>query len=254
MNHGFTVYQTLKKHKVVILKNPSFEIIRDGKGKVKERRKIQYSRDHTSIYLEEQKKIEEKPKPTSLWIKGTNIKVLDDDIGLIKFLDATEQNEANGGKIFKKLDVEKEELYQIEALELHQKAINAIMGAKETEIRAMAMWFLGDNMVHETINKIKLQLTRKANDETFRGELLDFIAEKASEEKLMIAAALKEGVIMPVDGKKVAWKDGETIFIASQAKDIWRDFSVWLKTTKEGREYLALILEKMPKEDKRTKK
>ena len=106
-------FKTLSKRKVIILKQniPFNERYKSGakKGKVKRKRVIRYVEDLDSIFVDEQIRIDPKATRTHIKISGGVKHVDEDDIYLLEFLRASSENEANGGKIFREVDVEKDE-------------------------------------------------------------------------------------------------------------------------------------------------
>jgi hypothetical protein len=246
-------FKTLKKHHIVTIKNPCVFTDRfksgNKKGKVKSKQQIQYSKDYDTIDLIEQRKIDPKAKASPLWLDvGKGIfKIHTDDIHLLDFLRKCEQNEENGGTLFKEINVEKEELYELEGFEKFTKACSLINDAKENDLRAAAGWVLKKpNAITNSPSKIKLEMLRKCNKESFAEEVISFFEEKSNEEKLLLAVAINENIIKIIDGRKIGWFDNEEVFfVSSQANDVLKDCSLWLKTDEEGREYAKLIAEKV---------
>ena len=248
-------FKTLKKSNVVFLKNPTkrklLHLSGEKKGTVKQIQPIMYNKDFSTIVLEEMKKIDPTVTPTSLFSKGGTFRVQKDDIYLLEFLRDSEQNEANGGNLFKEVDVRKEELFQIEGFEAYDKAINLVMNSTDNEVRALGMNLISPSAVNWTIQKIKLDLRRKlgSSDDLVK-KVNDFMGDAISEQKLLIALALKEGIIEIHEGRKVLWKGGDIFFTGSQSSDLTTELSLWLKNDEEGRSYLKAISDKLPTKKK----
>lgn len=255
-----TIFRTLKKHNVLIVKHPFIytEKYKAGanKGKMKSKRQVQYVEHLDSIYVDEQKKIEPNPIPTPVYIKKMVISVEDDNPQLAEMLRLHPDNKANGGHIWKEVDVESEELYEIQKFEALDEARRHIMKADENTLRAAAVFFMNPNYINKTPSTIKIKLrevaemstTKQENPTEFVDKLNTFFNSDSNEEKLTTTLAINESIIKIMGGKKVVWADSEeTIYIAGQPKDTIPDFAVWLKTDKEGRQTLSTILSKLEK-------
>lgn len=253
-------FKTIKKHNVVIVKQPFLvNVYNKAKGQARKvigKKKVQYVEDSDSIYVDDQLKINPDAKKTSIKIRNGIINVDDDNPRLIEVLRASPQNVANGGLLYKELDVAKEELYELEKLEKLDEARANITKANENTLRAAAVFYLNPNYINKTPSTIKLKLranaeavSQKTNDTTnFIDDLNNFFSSKNNNEKLTTVIAIKEGIIAIKDGKKMAWADsGEVIFISGQAKDVIKDFSVWLKSHEEGRQTLSALADKIGK-------
>lgn len=247
------VFKTLSKNNVVILQNPAIQVDRfktgNKKGRVKSKTRIRFCEDFDTIDIVEQNKIDPKARASSLFMRKGVYVATEDDIALVDFLRNTEQNEANGGRLFKEVDITTDELYEIEGFEALDKAIRALMDGSDSLVRAVAMWFVSPTSVHTPVNTLKLRLRKKLQaDDVFVTELNKFIEEDSSDEKLMISIALTEGIIEVTDGKRIVWKDsGESIYLSPQAQDVIRNFAIWLKNDEEGREYSKAIAQKLKK-------
>lgn len=253
--------KTLKRSHAVIVQQPIayYEKYKtDGKtwkkGQVKRKRQIQYVEDLETIFVDEQRKLVDNPKPTPIYITRSSLRIPDDNLPMIELLSIHPHNEANGGSLFKFINVEKDELYQIEEFEALDKAREALGKADNNLIRAVAAWFLGTDYISHRIPKLKITLRRKLemNLKLTDGKTLfvnafnEFINEKNNQEKLMVTLALSEDVIKILDGKTVAWGNSDDpIYTGSQAEYIVREFSVWVKNDEEGRNVLKLIAEKL---------
>ena len=242
-------FKTLTKSNVVLIKQPVKYSERDKQGKVVKVRQIQYCENMDVIFADEQKKIDPKVKPTPIYFNKGVLMVEEDNIGLIKFLESHPDNQANGGNRFKMMDVEKEQKYQIAGFEALDEARSLLMKATEAQSRSLALWFLGSSFVKTSVNKIKLTLRQKLEgDAKFVTELTKFMKEKNNNEKLVVTLALSKDVIRVFEGRKIVWADsGEVIYTSGQAKDVIRDFAVFVKTDEEGRQYLKTITEKLNK-------
>ena len=254
-------FKTLKKSHAVIVQQPIAYYERyktDGKtwkkGEVKRKRQIQYVEDLETIFVDEQMKLVNNPKPTPIYITKGSLRVPDDNLPKIKLLTIHPHNEANGGSLFKLINVKKDELYQIQEYETLDKAREALGKADDNLIRAVAAWFLGTDYISKRIPKLKIILRRKLEmnlkltdgKTLFVNAFLKFVNEKDNQEKLMVTLALSKGVIKILDGKTIAWGNSdEPIYVGSQAEYIVRECSVWLKNDEEGRNVLKLIAEKI---------
>jgi hypothetical protein len=252
MRSDLVFFKTLAKSNVVFLKNPSkkreFHLSGGDKGKVKKITNIQYSEGAESIITEEIKKIDPTATTTPLFTKNGTFRVSDENPILLEFLRATEQNEANGGDLFKEVNVKEDEEFEVQAFEAYDSAINAVMGASYNEVRALALEFISPSAVTFSIQKIKIDLRKRLGREQHLVDgINEFMGAKISEEKLLVAIALKEEIISIEEGRKVRWTGGELFFTASQSKDINTELSLWLKNDTEGRQYLKAISDKLPK-------
>ena len=253
------VFKTLKKHNVVIVKQPFIHVEKHKsgvkKGKMKKKRQIQYVEHLDSIYIDEQKSIEDNPKPTPIYLKKGVITIDDEEnTQKIEALRLHPDNEANGGRLFKEVNIEQEEIYEIQRFEALDKARTSIMTAEENVLRAAAVFFLHPSYLKKTSSTIKIRLREaveaaslKKNDPThFMLKINNFFAEKTNNEKLTVTLALHEGIILLTEGKKIVWTDSkDAIYIAGQAKDVIKDFATWLKTDEEGRQTLSAIADKI---------
>lgn len=245
---------TLKKRRgTLILRNPVtvYEKYASGKnkGKTKKKRQIRYCPDLHSIYVDEQREMSDNPTPEAVYIAKGIKHVEEENVSLIEFLRIHPDNVANGGNLFKELDVAKEEEFEIARFEALDKARNFIMTSDENVVRSAAVWFLGVSYIKTSFNRLKAILRTKCeNDEKFVTSLNKYAEEKNNDEKLMVTLAITEGVIEVKDGRKIVWSDsGHPVFVAAQAKDVIVDFATWLKNDAEGRETMKLIVDKLEK-------
>lgn len=255
MQPNLIYFKTINKSNVVFLKNPSKRkiIAKSGadKGKVTKIEPIMYNRDFDTIIVSEMKKIDPTVKPTSLSTRRGSFRVPEDDIYLLEFLRSSEQNEANGGTLFREVHVDKEDMFQVEAFEQYDNAIQHVMKASDNEARALGLNFISPASVNWTVQKIKLKLrTKLGNSEELVKAVNDFMGDKISEEKLLIALAINEKIIEIHEGRKVLWTGGDVFFTGSQSSDITNELSLWLKNDEEGRTYLKAISDKLPKKKK----
>jgi hypothetical protein len=244
-------FKTVQKTNVVMLKNPSKRKIYyasgTNKGKVKKIEPIMYSKDYDTIIVEELKRIDANVKATSLSTRKGQFRVQEDDIYLLEFLRGSEQNVANGGKLFQEVDVKKEEAFQLEGYVAYDRAIQAIMRADTEQAKALAMTFISPSAVHLSVQKIKLDLRRRlGTSDKFVEQVNAFMDDNISEERLLIATALNEKIIQLADGRSFSWKEsGEIFFRASQSAVSADELALWLKNDEEGRHYLKALAKKV---------
>lgn len=247
------LFQTIGKHNVVIVKQP-FRVKEKYKtggkaGQTKSIRMAQYCDTLESIYIEEQKKIEKNPRVTPIYIRKGKLLVDPDETPLlIEAMRNHEDNVANGGKLFREVDANKDE---IEAIKLYQeldKIRSYIMSSKPHEAKTMGLFYLGHSTLNISAEKIKLKLREKVEQNIdFRKQLIEFSELKNKKEKLIATIALIEQEIY-LEGKVVYWtKDKEKIYIAPQQSDAINSFADWLILDKEGREVYASLLDSLDK-------
>jgi len=252
------VFKTVKKSHAIIVKQPFmyYEKYTQGanKGKTKKKRQVQYSETLDSIFVDDQKKIEEKPRPTPIFIKNGSFTVDEEDKGLLEVMRIHPDNIANGGHVFKEVNVSEEELYEIKKYEATLEAKGLVMSAEKDSLISCAVFFLGQSYLRKTESKIKIDLIKKIDensvlkldDKNLIVKMTRFFQDKNNAEKLATTIALKEGIISLVGGKKMVWSDSqETIFNASQSGDAIIEFSVWLKNDEEGRQVLSALTDKI---------
>jgi hypothetical protein len=251
MAHNVIFFKTLEKTNVVMLKNPSKRklLVKTGPtaGKVKQIQPIMYCKDYDTIIIEELRKIDPDVKPTSLSTRKGTFRVQEDDIYLLDYLRSSEQNAANGGRIFQEIDVKKEEAFQLDGYASYDKAISAVMGADADQARALALTFISPAAVHYSLQKIKLDLRRQlGSSDKLVEKVNSFMDDKIASERLLIATALTENIISLVEGRKFVWTDSnETFYTSSQSSVAADELALWLKNDKEGRQYLKSISEKV---------
>ena len=255
-------FKTLNKTHAVTVRQPAMynEKYASGNksGKVKRKRQIQYVENLESIFVDEQKLIEDNPRPTSLYLLKGLMTIDADNITLVELMEKHPDNVANGGKLFKFLNVEAEELYEIKQYEAMDKAKHSLSKSDDNTIMAVSVWFLGNGSLTRRISKLKIALRLKIDQNPKMGAKSDFVTElnkffddKNNDEKLMTTVALTEGVIRIENGKTIVWDDSdEAIFTGSQPNNVTKEFAVWVKSTEEGRQIIKLISDKVEALDK----
>ena len=258
-----TFTSTSKKRKgALIIENPSQQIIKHKTtGKVLSKRNIRYYEGCQSIYIDEQIKLDPNAEATPIVIGKKNLRVdKNRDPLMVEYLKANRHFNMNTSTGFKILDVAQDELYEIEAYMLEQKAKNIILGIDKKDkeehenfIRTMVVEFISVNAVLNTrVSKmIKLLISKTETEKGFVEKVINFAENTNNNEKLLITIAIKENIIAIDDGKTVTWKNsGEQIYIASQAGNAIKDFATWMKIDEEGRQVLKAISDKLPKNQK----
>tara|TARA_R110000823_G_scaffold227890_4_gene355288 strand:- start:2307 stop:3113 length:807 start_codon:yes stop_codon:yes gene_type:complete len=255
-----TFTSTSKKRKgALIIENPANAIIKHKtSGKVLSKRKIRYYEGCQSIYIDEQIKLDPDAEATPIVIGKKNLRVdKNRDPLMVEFLKANPHFDMNTATGFRILDVAQDDLYELEAYELTQKAKNIVLEkdkeGHENLIRTMVIEFISVNAVlNTTLPKMKKKLLIKIETEQgFVEKIIKFAENTNNNEKLIISMAIKENIIAINDGKTVTWKEsGEQIYVASQSQNAISDFATWLKIDKEGRQYLSAISDKLPKKEK----
>ncbi len=259
-------FKTLTKTNAVTIKQPVIynELWTTGnrQGSVKKKRQIQYVENLDSIFVDEQKLIDSNPRPTALYLIKGLMTFDEDNITLKDFMEKHPDNQANGGLLFKFLDIEAEELYQISEFEASDSAKESLRNADDTTIMAAAVWFLGNSSLGKRISKLKIALRVKIDQNPKIGQKSNFVTElnsffksKNNQEKLIITIALTEDIIRIDSGKIIVWNDSdEAIFSGSQASEVTKDFAVWVKTTDEGMQILKTLTDKVDALEKKTTK
>jgi len=238
-------YRTLQKTNLLVIKNPIVINVKDDNGKVIGKRKIQYSEEYNTIDYNEQIKIDKNVKATPIAFRKMMLKTYDNPT-LEEFLNTTSQNKDNGGNLFRLVDVEKEAEYQLQEFEVFDTAINFLNKSTQKQIKALAIWFLGNNVSHKKTPELKLLLRRRCQaDINFAKAINDFKEDDNKEIKLVIASALSKGIIKQFANKII---DGETdsrIFVSSDTKTVLNEYAVWLTRNKQGKENLDDIIAKL---------
>lgn len=257
---NYVLFKTSKPRHAMILKQPFMVVERfktgDKKGKVKSRRQAQYNEDYQSIYVDEQRKIDPQAKPTTVIIRKGKVLVDNDNISLLEALRTHPDNIKNGGKEFKEVDIEKEDLYEIEAFKLLDEANMYLMTADDSDIRTLATDVIGVHVVHEKLSKLRKQLRSmasvKSNEKSeklaveLRQTIVKFKEDENKTERLLTVVALENNVISLKQGNKIVWGNtSELIFTATQKNDVIKEFSLWIKNDKEGREIYTSIAKKI---------
>ena len=249
-NETHVLFQTLKESNVVILRQPFtvIERVATGKsqGQVKRRRKAQYCEDLESIYIEDQKKVEESPNVTSQYFKKRSLLVEIENISLLECMRKHEDNIENGGKLFKEVDVTKEEVSQIQALRELDSIRSYIMLAEEDNARTMGLFYLGHSSLSKSVQGIKLKLREKVETNLiFRNALIKYQSEGNKTEKTIVTLALAKDVVK-LYGKDFLWSDSnESIYISPQVTDAVNSFSSWLVNDETGRQVYSALVEKV---------
>jgi hypothetical protein len=248
-------FRTLKPQRAaVIVQQPIVYYQRNSKGKTTKKRHIQYVEDLETIFVDEQRKLVDNPKPSPIYIAKGVLKIDDDNLPMLELMSKHPHNQANGGTLFRLVDVEKDDLYEVKQSEKIDKARASLIDMDDNLIRAVAAWFLGHSFISKSILKLKktlrskLEMNFKLTDGKtfFVDAFTEFIEEKNNEEKLMVMLAIQKGIITIINGKTVAWGNSdEPIYNGSQPNYIVREFSVWVKNDEEGRNVLKLIAEKI---------
>lgn len=252
-----TFVTTSKRHAVIVQQPATFyEKFKTGakKGQVKAKKQIQYVEHLSTIFVEEQKRIEENPRITPIYLTSKPLHVEIENITKIELLRSHPDNVANGGKIFKEFIADKEELLELQSFEASDKAKHSLMNADDNLIRTIAVWYLAPSYAYKTVQSLKLILRKKlemnlqmANSkESFVESFNKFIESKNHDEKLMITMCLSEKIIKIADGKKVAWVDGgEIIFNGAKQDDVIKDLATWMKNDEEGRQVASVLADKL---------
>lgn len=248
------LFRTIKETNVVILRQP-FVVLEKYKsgpsaGKVKRKRMAQYCEDLESIYIDEQKQVDDKPQITPQYFKKRDLLVEQENITLLEALRNHEDNVANGGDLFKEIDVTKEEVSQIQALRELDDIRTYIMLAEEENARTMGLFYLGHSSLNQSVQWVKLKLREKVEtNETFRNALISFKSQGNKTEKTIVTIALAKNVIQ-LYGKDFLWSDSnESIYIAPQMNDAVTSFANWLVNDEKGRQMYSVLVEKIGKEE-----
>jgi hypothetical protein len=249
-NETHVLFQTIKESNVVILRQPFtvVERVASGKtkGQVKRRRKAQYCEDLESIYVDEQKQVEDSPIVTSQYFKKRSLLVENENIALLECLRLHEDNVANGGTSFKEVNVTQEEVNQIQALRELDTIRTYIMLAEEDNVRTMGLFYLGHSSLSQSIQGIKLKLREKVETNLiFRNALIKYQNEGNKTEKTIVTIALAKDVVK-LYGKDFLWSDSnESIYISPQVTDAVNSFSNWLVNDEVGRQIYSALVDKV---------
>ena len=142
-------YVNLKKRKGTTIVRQPINVTEDvqignTKKTTRKKRFIQYVANLDTIYVDEQIKIlGSKPSPDPIYIVKGKLDVEEDNTSLVKFMNIHSDNKENGGNEFRKLDVEKEDLFEVQQYEKTSKVQSAIMEADEKLARSIGVWFFG---------------------------------------------------------------------------------------------------------------
>ena len=103
-----------------------------------------------------------KPEQMALGILNSiidgDIDISEVSVRLKELMDKHPDNVANGGNLFKFLDIEAEELYEIKQYEATDLAKSSLSKADDNTIMAVAVWFLGNGSLTRRISKLKIAL------------------------------------------------------------------------------------------------
>lgn len=249
------LFRTINPCHVSILRQPFIVIEKyttpaAKKGKVKRRRKAQYCEDLESIFIDEQKQIDEKPIITPQYFKKSDLLVEKENITLLEAMRLHEDNVANGGKIFKEVDVTKEQVDQIKALRELDELRTYVMVAEDENVMTMGLFYLGHSSLSNTVQGVRLKLREKVEtNQRFRESLMQFKLEGNKVEKTIVTLALSKDVIQ-LYGKDFKWADsGESIYIAPQMNDCVKSFANWLVNDEKGRQVYSALVDKVESSD-----
>lgn len=254
---GYIVFKTVKKHKRLIIKQPTLVVEKytsgAKKGKVKAKRRAQYCEGLDTIFIDEQSKLIDKPERTNIYVKNSFLKIDEDDVRMLELLRKHEDNVANGGNQFQEVNIEEEELYEIEQMEKTDEVRSLLAKASENEVITAGVWFFGIHYMEKKYSSIKLKL-REGIDRSqaqnpkykFRDELRQFLESKNNDIKLATVIALKENIISIKKGKDIVWADTqEHIFSSSQNKYVLKEFVNFLTNEEKGSAVLGHITGKL---------
>ena len=252
-------FRTVRKSHAVILRQPFIWTKKNKSGKIIEQVKCQYNEEQTTLVMSEQVSPDpNRPvEPTPIYIMR-GVKNISDDASeklLLEAFQAHPDNVANGGKVFKEYNVEKEELLQLEAFKKADDAKSLLNEANDNLVRAAAVWFLGNKYLSSDIgvNKMKLMIRQSidlnvevpgSDGQSFVEAFTSFMKDKSNDEKLLAALALEKGILEIVAGRKIVWSaSGESCYIGSQASEVVKELATWMKNErKDGR-----LLSRCPK-------
>ncbi len=166
---------------------------------------------------------------------------------MLEYLRASEQNEANGGKLFREVNVEADETFELEAYKAYDKAQDSVMKATDEQARSLAMTVISPTAVHQRVNQIKIKLrTMLSNSPELVKKVNNFLDDNIASERLTIATAMTEDIIALHEGRKFVWADSKEVFFnASQASVAVDELALWLQNDPEGRDYLKAISKKI---------
>ena len=242
----YVVFKTLKRTHVAILPQPFMVIYRNKDGKVTRRRPAQYCESLESIFIDQQKKIDEKPQVTPQYFKKGRIAIPIDNLTLLSIFREHELNEANGGDMFKEYDATKEETEKILALQEEDELKAYVLKADDALVRAMGLFLIGSSALRKTPQNLKLRIREKIEqNKDFKDRLKAFKNEKNHTPKTIITIALHTDVIQ-LEGKTFKWTDSaEPIYKAAQQKDAVVDFANFLINDEKGRQDYESIMNRI---------
>lgn len=254
---GVIIFKTEQPRRRLIVKQPFFVVEKHKtgakKGKVKSKRLAQYCEGIDTIFIDEQKKITENPERKHIYIKNDYLKVDEEDVRLLEAIRKHEDNVINGGNLFREIDLEKEELFEIEELEETDNVLSLLANASESTIITAGVWFFGMSFLERTAPSIKLKIREgieRSKTEVpkykFRNSLKQFLKSDNNDVKLIAVIALKENVISIRNGKDIVWADTkELIYSSSQNKFVIKEFVQFLTVEEKGKQILGHISDKI---------
>jgi len=230
----------------LIVKQPADYIQKDGNGRTKAKRSMQYVPSLTSVFINEQIKIDPTPVREKIEFTKKRPLVIDRDLYPNK-VDFLERHEHLGVR-FRVLDVAQEEMYQLKAMGESDDAKSYVLKvADANSIRAMAIEMFSPSIGQSrTVGKLRIMLREFAEQgETEVKAINDFKDDNFNQEKLLVSALLISKTIK-LAGKTFSWMDSdEKIYTASQAQDAPRELAIWLKNDEEGRQTQAIFNKKI---------
>lgn len=251
MEKTYTLFKSIKPHNAMIIRQPFMVVKRHAsgknKGKVSSRELSQYNEMMDTISVKKQKEDYDNPMPTPLYIRKSQIIIDNDEISKLEAMRMHEDNIANGGKYFREVNIEEEEIFEIEAFEVLDSAISIIMDSDDHELKTLAIEVIGVHELSSRISTLKKKLRVLAtNNEEVRNKIISFSNHKNKKEILLTTIALDKEVISIKDGKSIIWTDSEElIYSASQSKDVVKEFSTWLTTDEQGRKVYTSLTNKL---------
>ena len=113
-------------------------------------------------------------------------------------------------KEFEVLDEDAIALRELEQMELEEQALTRINVSNEDELMANALILIGEEVVHMSVSKVRLELKKKARKEP--QVLLDEMNSNNYKVKYAGALGIQKGVILINESRtSVTWPDGKVI-------------------------------------------
>jgi len=267
MDSSFKTYIALENKRALVLENPVTIKEKDRTGKTKKIRQIVYIAGMDTIYVDEIKKLDpnidiQKAK-TPIWIKKGKLKVDNSEKNLIEFLSKTTQNEENGGKAFKLLDINAEEEFETQIIDEITDARSKLRNANDVQIKALAIQFLGYNYRNKSVARCKIDLTNAIENrrltkaqlkggktKSFAKKISEWFENKDNETLLAISKAIDNDILSIRNGKvyllgKTAQDEDELVFTGTSNQTIMEDFAKYLRIDKKGIELLGIIAKRI---------